>query len=104
MTSRELPSLCEDAERGWNRVEGEVARQRAEVDVPREVGSEDETLQLRGEQEPTRCDAVVQRLDPEPIAGEDEVAPTRVPEGDREHAPQRVDESRAVLLVEVNEH
>ena len=58
-------------------------------------GHAKQRLQLGCERERSRCvEPVVQRLDPEAIAGEHEPALARVPERDREHPPEPLDEIR----------
>ena len=47
--------------------------------------------------------AVVERLDPEAVAGQQQAPLALVPEREREHAPQPLDEGVAVLLVEVDQ-
>ena len=60
-----------------------------------------ESLELRREGERAAFGRVVQRLDPEGVAGEHEPPALRVPERDREHPAQLADVVRPVLLVEV---
>src|SRR5262249_1230720 len=59
--------------------------------------------QLRRELEPAARRAVVERFDPEAVAGEDEPPGPRVPQRDREHPAQAAREGRPLLLVEVDE-
>src|SRR5207245_9243836 len=47
---------------------------------------------------------VVERLDAEPVAPKDQLLPPAVPESEGEHAPQRMDPSLAILLVQMDDH
>ena len=46
---------------------------------------------------------VVERLDPEAIAGQEQLLATLVPDRDREHPVEALDAPRAFLLVEVDD-
>ncbi len=95
--------LFEDGER---RVDVEVA----EVAVhPRRVerlghAQRQQRLHLRAEEEPPLMLGPEQRLDAEPVAGDDQFALLRVPQRQGEHAPETVDEGLAVLGVGVEDH
>src|SRR5437773_12525691 len=59
-----------------------------------ELGREDETLRgLR----------VVERLDTQPVAAEEQRLPLPIPDGEGEHATKSFDASLAVLLVQVHD-
>ena len=97
-----LRDVAVDRQRRRDRVEREVRLERVGVELAREAG--------RGAAAPSaprrttarrRAARVVQRLDAEAVAGEHEPARARVPQRDREHAAQPLDEAGAVLLVEV---
>src|SRR6185369_6613554 len=60
-------------------------------------------LDLRSEQEQVRQERVVERLDPQAIARQDELAAPRVPDRQREVALDEADEVLAFLLVEVDQ-
>ena len=92
MARAQLARLAEDRQRRRDRVEGEVGGERLGVDLPREAGLLEHRLQLRGERQLTVDEAVVERLDPEAVAGEQEAFAAVVPERDREHPPQPLDE------------
>ena len=66
-------------------------------------GHGQERLDLRREVERARRLEVVDRLLAGGVADEEALAPGVVPERDGEHAPERVREGRAVLLVEVRD-
>ena len=104
MPRGQLAGLGEDRQRRRDRVEGEVGGDRLGVDRTREARLLEHRLQLRGEGEPCRDEPVVERLDPEAVAGQQQPPLALVPEGDREHPPQPLDEAVAVLLVEVDQH
>jgi hypothetical protein len=96
---RQLPDLTEDRQRRGDRVEGEERLERVEVDLAAREGAE-----LGRELEPVRRRAVVERLDPEPVARKDEPPPARVPDRRGEHPAQPFGECVAVFLVEVEKH
>src|SRR6266508_5574983 len=99
MAGRELQRPAPDGERRRDRVEGQERFERVEVDLaPRQ------RLQFGGEGDQASLAAVIERLDPETVAGEHDSALSRVPEREREHAAQLTHECGAVLLVEVDEH
>ena len=98
VTRRELADLAEDRERRRDRVEGEERLERVEVELARR-----QRVELGGERELAADVAVVERLDPEPVAREHEPSPRRVPDRDREHPAQPLREPEAPLLVGVDE-
>ena len=63
----------------------------------------DQRLHLGGEGQPGLGLGQVERLLPHPVAGQHQPPPRPVPERDREHAAQVLDEARPVLLVEVDD-
>ncbi len=99
----QLARLGEDRQRRRDRVEGEIGGDGPGVDLAREAGLLQHRLQLGGEGERPVRDAVVEGLDPEAVAGEQQAPLPGVPERDREHAPQPLEEAVAVLLVEMDE-
>ena len=68
---QELPSLREDRQRCGNEAESEKSIQRVEVDLPREIRLDEQRLQLGPEREAVLAQPVIERLDPESVAGED---------------------------------
>ncbi len=65
----------------------------------------DQRLQLRAEQQqPARQQRVVQRLDAEPVAGEEERLAIPIPQREREHAAEPLDAVLAPLLPGMNDH
>ena len=63
----------------------------------------EERLQLRAEDEAARRGRVVHRLDAEAIAGDEELVALAIPDGEAEHAGERVDAGGAALFVEVHD-
>src|SRR5690606_5830159 len=71
------------------------------VELRPHVGVAEQRLDLGGEHEPVARLGVVERLDAEPVAGQEQPAPRPVPQREGEHPPQPVDAAVAVVLVEV---
>src|SRR5439155_534712 len=90
---------AEDRERRRDRVEGEERLERIEVDF-----ASGQRAQLGGERQADALRSVVERLDPEAVARQDEPTLPTIPDRDSEHAPQPLGKSVAQLLVEVHEH
>ncbi len=83
---------------------GEVIRQHLVIQPRRGCPHREQRLDLgRKVEGPVLRVHVVQRLHPQAIAGEKQLLPTTVPDGEREHPPQLVDRPRAILLVEAEE-
>ncbi len=101
---RQLARLGEDRQRRRDRVEGEEGGDGARLDLAREARLLEQRLELGGEGERALAQAVVERLDPEAVAGEQQALLALVPDRHREHAAQPLGEALAVLLVEVDEH
>jgi hypothetical protein len=70
----------------------------------RDAAGAEHHLHFRTEGDAAVEAGVVQRLDPELVAGDDQAVPLAVVDHDREHAVQRLREVRAALLVQVDEH
>ena len=86
------------------RTEREVGVERGEIGLGAEPGKPAERLQLRRERDgAVRERRPDERLLAEPVAGEHEPLSRGVPERDREHAVEPLDEPHAVLLVEVGD-
>jgi hypothetical protein len=75
-----------------------------EVELARNLSIGEQSGQLRGEAEDAVPLGIEERLLAEPIAGHQEPAATRVPEGEGEHALELPDAVGAELLVEVDDH
>src|SRR5437762_4132367 len=68
-----------------------------------DVGHLQDWLQLRCEEQRAVALVVVERLDAQPIAREQDLPPPRVPDGEGEHAAQPIDAARAEVFVEMND-
>ena len=98
MTRRQLARVLEDRERCRHAVEREERLECIEVDLAAR-----QRAKLGRELELAVVRAVVQRLDPVPVAREDEAPLARVPDRDREHPAQPFRETGSPLLVRVNQ-
>ena len=82
----------------------QIVGQRRVVQLRRDGARDDERLDLRGEVErAVRRVRVVERLDAEPVAGDEEFTSILIPDGEGEHAAQEINATRAVLFVEVQD-
>ena len=102
MAGLELADLPVDRVRSRDVEQRQVEAERLDVHRRTQAIGE-ERLDLGAEEEAVRELRDVQRLDPQPIAGQDEPAPGGVPERDGEHAVERAHEVEALLLVEMND-
>ena len=100
----QLARLGEDRQRRRDRVEGEEGSSATGIDGARETGQLEHRLELRGKRDGAVGDAVVERLDPEAVTGQQQAPLARVPDRQGEHPAQPLEEGVAVLLVEVDEH
>ena len=98
VSGRQLADLAEDRERGGNGVGRQERLERVEVEVALR-----QRVELGGERELPVDVAVVERLDPEPVACEHEPLAARVPDRDREHPAQPLREPEIPLLVGVDD-
>ena len=94
----EFPDFPEDRQRSRHRVEGEERFEGVEVEV-----AFGKRVELGGERQLAAHVAVVQRLDPEAVAGEHEAPVASVPDCDREHAAEPLGKSEPPLLVGVDD-
>ena len=86
-------------------LEREIRVERGEVRLAPQRRQLQQRLQLRRERERPVAEArPQQRLLAEPVAREHEPSARRVPQRDREHAVEPLDEARPVLLVQVRDH
>src|SRR5689334_22039838 len=81
----------------------EIRRERGPVRVARDASAREQRLRLGREDERAVATRVVERLLTEAVAREDEATARPVPDGDGEHALERIDEVRPSLLVEVRD-
>ena len=96
---RELENALERRLRRRDELVGEDIGEGRLVDLRRP--ELEQRLELGGEGQPAANGAVVERLDPEPVAGEEQPAAAAIPECEREHAGERADAGVAVSLQEV---
>ena len=99
MARREFAHVTEDRQRPRDRVEGEKRLERVEVDLAAR-----KRAQLGGELELVAGVAVVEGLDPVAVARQHQPAPLGIPEREGEHPAQPLDETHAVLGIEMNQH
>ena len=96
---RQLARSLEDRVGRGHEVEGEVGLERVQVDLAARQGAE-----LRGEAKLAVFVPVVERLDAEAVARQDQPPLAPVPDRHGEHAAQARGEVESVLLVEVDDH
>ncbi len=101
---RQLGDAPEDRPRMRHVLVGQVIVQGLRVDLPRHAGHFQHALQLAGEQQPARLVPIDQRLLAQPVAGQEQLPPPGVPEGEGEHAVQVREHLRPLVLVEMDEH
>jgi hypothetical protein len=70
----------------------------------RDRGVLEQRLELGREREPTGAVDVIQRLDAEPVAREEELGLLAIGDREREHADEAVDHRRAPLLEAAQDH
>jgi len=113
---RKLEDVPVDAARRGNVFDRQVLGERLRVELARNAAVGREGLQLAGE-DAARCPAgglgekcraarecVIERLLPEPVAGEDELLAARVPERDGKHPLQLFDEFLAPFEIRAEHH
>ena len=81
----------------------QVAREGVPVELARDVGVDEQRLQLRGEQQPVREPRIVERLLAEAIARGEQPPRRRVPEDEGEHPVEPLEARRTVVLVRVQD-
>ena len=83
---------------------GQIFVEGLRVDLARHARHLQNALQLAGEQQPARLVTVDERLLAQPIAGEHQLLPPGVPNGQGEHAVQMRHELRPFVFVEMDKH
>ena len=86
MARRQLGDAAEDRPRMRHVLVRQVFVERLRVDLARHARHLQQALQLAGEQQPPGLVAIDQRLLPQPIAGQQQLLPPGVPDGQGEHA------------------
>ena len=95
---------CAERCRGRRDVpELEIRVERVPVELSMRQADNVECLQLRREPDSPGSGRDVERLDAEPVAGEEQRLLGRVPDGEREHAAQPLHALRPVLFVEMQD-
>src|SRR6476469_8118631 len=105
MARRELARIAKD--RSWlgDVTEGEILLDGARVDIAAQAAVHEQRLQLRSEQQNAVVQQrVVQRLDAEPVAGEEQRFAIAIPQGKRKHAAQAPYAVFAPGLPRVHDH
>jgi hypothetical protein len=86
-------------------LQGEVGVERSRIELARDAGEAEQRLHLRGERDrPVRQARPEERLLADAVAREDEPLAAGIPQREREHAAEPLDEVDAVLLVQVRDH
>src|ERR1035438_5867824 len=91
MTGRQLVDPAEHRERRGRREEAQVVIDGKILEIPWDVGMGQKGLDLGGEQKAARGPREIEGLDADAIAREKEAARSRVPDPDREHALEMVE-------------
>src|SRR5205809_747925 len=99
----ELPDARERRRRRRDVEERQVCRERVEVRFPRARRVEQQRLRLGGEGQTAIRLTVIDGLDPERIAREEEPPARAVPEREAEHALEVLEAALTLLLVEVQD-
>ena len=102
VAGRELPDPLEHGRRPGHELVAQVVVHRLEIHGPRDVGVLEDRLDLRAEDEPVPGPRVVERLDPDPVARQQELAPPPVPQREREEPAEALDAARPPRLVTVD--
>ena len=103
MARKELGDVLERRLRCGEVAEREIRVDRVVVESRLDQPAGEQGFQLGGEDDQVASDGVVERLDPEAVACEDEAPSRTVPDGDREHPAQSRGEARPVLLIEMRD-
>ena len=96
---RQLFDPGDNAPRARHELEREVVVERVEVDTPPQLGIDQQGLQLRCKCQLLVAGGVVQRLDADSIAREDDDLPREVEHGEGEHPVQMLDAAFTPLLI-----
>ena len=97
---RQLAHPLVRRQRPRHRAETQEGRDRDRVDPKRGRPGRAERVQLGGERPLPVAVRVVERLDPEAVPGQPQLAGPAVPQGEREHAPEAPDHLAALAEVE----
>ena len=100
---RELPDSLEHGRRPGHELVAQVVVHRLEVHGPGDVRVLEDRLDLRAEDQAVLGPRVVERLDPDPVARQQELAADAVPEREREEPAEALHAARAPRLVGVDD-
>ncbi len=100
---RELADAAEHRARRRDEPQGQVLVERLEVHLAQRRVAGEQRLDLRREGEAGRGARVVERFLAEVVARDNQLAAAHVPETEREHAAQVLDQALAVAFVERND-
>ena len=103
VTRQQLVDALEQRLRAGEIPRGQQFRQPVLVRAGLDEPAREDRLDLRGEEQAVAGTRPVERLDAEPIAGEQQPPRRRVPDREREHAAEAVDAVVAPLLVGVDD-
>ena len=97
---REFADAAVHRARRRDEAQGQVLVERLEIHLAQRRVAGEQRLDLRREGEAGRGARVVERLLAEVVARDDQLAAARIPEAEREHAAQVLDQALAVAFVE----
>ncbi len=95
---------CECGVRRRHVAVGQIGVEGQRVGLPQHRRVLQNPLDLRGKMQPLGGQPVVEGLLAEAVARQQQPAAPRIPEGEREHAPQAVHQPVSLLLVEMHQH
>src|SRR5689334_11013375 len=98
MTGLELVDAVDEAFRRRRMLRGQKVAEALPIDFPLDLGKLKDRLQLRRERETPGRLRVIQRLDAETVARQQERFATVVPDGEGKHAAELLDTSAAVIF------
>src|SRR5262249_37124046 len=101
---RQLADAAEHRGRSGDELVAQVVVQGLDVHLAGDVGVLEDRLDLGAEQEAVGALGVVERLDPDAVAGQEELAGPAVPQGEGEEAAEALDAPWAPRLVGVHHH
>jgi len=100
---RQLVDPLEQSARSGGDDEGQVVVERRQVDAARHLRVLEDRLDLRTEQDRAGEHGVIQGLDADPVAHQEELPVAGVPDRQREHALEAVHEVGPLFFVEMNQ-
>ena len=104
MPRRQLGDAAKDRPRMRHVLVGQIFVERLRVDLPGHVRHLQDGLQLAGEQQPARLVTIDQRLFSQPIAGQQQLLPLGVPDGQGKHAVESGEQLGPLVFVQMDQH